>query len=38
MVRVLDAVDASQYSYDDRERLMDEVRGRIAAALAPVEG
>jgi 1-acyl-sn-glycerol-3-phosphate acyltransferase len=37
-VRVLDAVDASQYSYGDRERLLDEVRGRIAAALAlPVE-
>jgi 1-acyl-sn-glycerol-3-phosphate acyltransferase len=37
-VRVLDAVDASQYSYGDRERLLDEVRGRIAAALClPVE-
>jgi 1-acyl-sn-glycerol-3-phosphate acyltransferase len=34
-VRVLDAVDASKYSYGDRERLLDEVRGRIAAALAP---
>lgn len=33
-LRVLDAVDASQYSYADRERLRDEVRGRIAAALA----
>ena len=33
-VRVLDAVDASKYSYNDRERLLDEVRGRIAAALA----
>jgi 1-acyl-sn-glycerol-3-phosphate acyltransferase len=35
LVRVLDAVDASQYSYGDRERLMGEVRGRIATALAP---
>jgi 1-acyl-sn-glycerol-3-phosphate acyltransferase len=34
-VRVLDAVDASKYSYGDRERLLDEVRGRIAGALAP---
>ena len=34
-VRVLDAVDASKYSYVDRERLRDDVRGRIAAALAP---
>ena len=34
-VRVLDAVDASQYSYGDRGRLLDEVRGRIAAALRP---
>jgi 1-acyl-sn-glycerol-3-phosphate acyltransferase len=33
--RVLDAVDASKYSYADRERLLEEVRGRIAAALAP---
>lgn len=33
-LRVLDAVDAAKYSYADRERLVDEVRGRIAAALA----
>ena len=33
-LRVLDAVDASQYSNADRDRLVDEVRGRIAAALA----
>jgi 1-acyl-sn-glycerol-3-phosphate acyltransferase len=33
-LRVLDAVDASQYSYADRERLIAEVRGRIANALA----
>jgi 1-acyl-sn-glycerol-3-phosphate acyltransferase len=33
-LRVLDAVDAAQYSYADRDRLVDEVRGRIAAALA----
>jgi 1-acyl-sn-glycerol-3-phosphate acyltransferase len=33
-LRVLDAVDASQYSYADRERLIAEVRGRIATALA----
>jgi 1-acyl-sn-glycerol-3-phosphate acyltransferase len=38
VVRVLDAVDAAQYSYDDRERLLGEVRERIAEALdAPVE-
>jgi 1-acyl-sn-glycerol-3-phosphate acyltransferase len=37
-VRVLDAVDASKYSYGDRESLLGEVRGRIAAALAlPVQ-
>ncbi|HEY6554623.1 MAG TPA: lysophospholipid acyltransferase family protein [Vicinamibacteria bacterium] len=34
-IRVLDAVDASKYSYADRERLRDEARGRIAAALSP---
>ena len=32
-VRVLDPVDAGGYSYDDRDRLIAEVRGRIAAAL-----
>lgn len=37
-VRVLDAVDASQYSYGDRERLLGEVRGRIAVALQPPVG
>jgi 1-acyl-sn-glycerol-3-phosphate acyltransferase len=37
-VQVLDAVDASKYSYGDRERLLDEVRGRIAAALASPVG
>jgi 1-acyl-sn-glycerol-3-phosphate acyltransferase len=33
-LRVLDAVDAAQYSYADRGRLVADVRGRIAAALA----
>jgi 1-acyl-sn-glycerol-3-phosphate acyltransferase len=33
-VQVLDPVDAGGYSYDDRDRLIAEVRGRIAAALA----
>jgi 1-acyl-sn-glycerol-3-phosphate acyltransferase len=33
-VRVLDPVDAGAYSYEDRDRLIGEVRGRIAAALA----
>lgn len=33
-VRVLDPVDAAAYSYEDRDRLVAEVRGRIAAALA----
>jgi 1-acyl-sn-glycerol-3-phosphate acyltransferase len=37
-VQVLDAVDAAKYSYGDRERLLDEVRGRIAAALASPVG
>jgi 1-acyl-sn-glycerol-3-phosphate acyltransferase len=33
-LRLLDPVDAGNYSYDDRERLAAEVRGRIAEALA----
>lgn len=33
-VQVLDAVDASAYAVEDRDRLVSEVRGRIAAALA----
>jgi len=33
-VRVLDAVMAGSYSYDDRDTLIAEVRHRIAAALA----
>lgn len=33
-VRVLDPVAAGSYSYDDRDALIAEVRGRIAAALA----
>jgi 1-acyl-sn-glycerol-3-phosphate acyltransferase len=33
-VRVLDPVDAGQYSYANRDRLVQEVRERIAAALA----
>jgi len=33
-VRVLDPVRADGYSYDDRDVLIAEVRGRIAAALA----
>jgi 1-acyl-sn-glycerol-3-phosphate acyltransferase len=33
-VRVLDPVDAGRYSYADRDRLIADVRGRIAAALA----
>lgn len=32
-VRVLDPVDAGGYSYDDRDRLIAEVRGRVAEAL-----
>ena len=32
-VRVLDPVESRGYSYDDRDRLIAEVRGRIAAAL-----
>ena len=33
-VKVLGAVDASAYGVEDRDRLVSEVRGRIAAALA----
>jgi len=33
-VQVLDPVDASAYAVEDRDRLVTEVRGRIAAALA----
>ena len=33
-VRVLDPVPAGSYSYDDRDLLIADVRGRIAAALA----
>jgi 1-acyl-sn-glycerol-3-phosphate acyltransferase len=33
-VRLLDPVEAGEYSYDDREGLVAEVRGRIAKALA----
>jgi hypothetical protein len=33
-VRVLDPLDAGSYSYDDRDRLLAEVRSRIAAALS----
>jgi len=33
-VRVLDPLDAAAYSYEDRDRLVGEVRSRIAAALA----
>jgi 1-acyl-sn-glycerol-3-phosphate acyltransferase len=33
-VRVLDPIDAASYSYEERERLIGDVRGRIAAALA----
>ena len=33
-VSVLDAVDAGAYGLDDRDGLVSEVRGRIAAALA----
>jgi 1-acyl-sn-glycerol-3-phosphate acyltransferase len=36
-VRVLDPVESGRYSYDDREQLAQEVRGRIAAALADLE-
>ena len=36
-LRVLDPVDASSYSYEDRGRLVAEVRGRIAAALPAPE-
>lgn len=32
-IRVLDPVDAASYSYGERNRLVAEVRGRIAAAL-----
>jgi 1-acyl-sn-glycerol-3-phosphate acyltransferase len=34
-VKVLDPVDAGRYSYEDKDRLIAQVRGSIAAALAP---
>jgi 1-acyl-sn-glycerol-3-phosphate acyltransferase len=34
-LRALDAVDAAQYSYADRQGLLHEVRSRIARALEP---
>lgn len=37
-IRVLDPVDAGGYSYDDRDQLIAEVRGRIAAALESEPG
>jgi 1-acyl-sn-glycerol-3-phosphate acyltransferase len=33
-IRVLDPVEAGRYSYDDRDQLVNEVRGRMVAALA----
>lgn len=33
-VRLLDPVEAGEYSYDDRDGLIAEVRGRIATAIA----
>jgi hypothetical protein len=33
-VRVLDPVETARYSYDDRDALIAEVRGRMVAALA----
>jgi 1-acyl-sn-glycerol-3-phosphate acyltransferase len=36
-IRVLDPVDAASYSYEERDRLVAEVRGRIAAVL-PARG
>ena len=33
-VKVLEALEASDYAVDQRDRLVSEVRGRIAAALA----
>ena len=37
-VRVLDPVDAGRYSYESREALIAEVRGRIATALGEPAG
>ena len=39
-VRILDPIDAGSYSYEDRDRLIENVRGRIAEALSmgPHEG
>lgn len=36
-VRVLDAIDARSYSYGDKERLMADVREKIASALQGLE-
>jgi 1-acyl-sn-glycerol-3-phosphate acyltransferase len=32
-VQILDPIEAGRYSYDSRDRLIEDVRGRIAAAL-----
>jgi 1-acyl-sn-glycerol-3-phosphate acyltransferase len=37
-VRILDPVDAGSYSYDTRDLLIEEVRGRMAAALHQLSG
>jgi 1-acyl-sn-glycerol-3-phosphate acyltransferase len=37
-VRILDPIDARSYSYEDRDRLVEEVRGRMAVALHQMTG
>ena len=37
-VRILDPVHAGSYSYADRDRLVEEVRGRMATALSELIG
>jgi 1-acyl-sn-glycerol-3-phosphate acyltransferase len=37
-VRILDPIDARSYSYADRDRLIEEVRGRMAGALHQLRG
>jgi len=37
-VQILDPIEAGRYSYDSRDRLIEDVRGRIAAALETPKG
>jgi hypothetical protein len=38
VMRILDPIDGRSYSYEDRDRLAEEVRARMAAALKEISG